>query len=128
VTKRAGRLSLWGLVRPGDGGDEGDGARAAEELQALPQAEDRLDQQPGAWGFSSSTQGAQLARALEEPRRRRLRRPADRRLLSAAPGLTAPYSEEAMPELPEVEITARLLTAPCRERRSSLRSPPASTP
>ena len=70
----------------------------------------------GYWSFSSSTPGRPLAGALDEPARAsstKARRspPTDER---ERPGARAPYDEEAMPELPEVEITARLLDGALR--------------
>ena len=78
--------------------------------------------------------GRPLARALDEPGRRALRRPADPRLTEAqrrrAPdGPVAAYDEEAMPELPEVEITARLLDrAPAGSADRVRAGAPGSTP
>ena len=129
VTKQGHGFSLWGLVRPATRPDQADGARAAQGLQRATRTLKTVTTNSlGYWTLHSSTAGLALARALGQPHRRQVRRPADRRLLTLGPVVAAGAAATrrarpgaptmgAMPELPEVEITARLLDEALRGAR-----------
>ena len=116
--------------------DEGDRARAAARARSATGTLKTVShQQPRLLDAALLHAGRALARALGQPGGRQVRRPADRAtsatrrgrrrgLAVAALALAgaAPPTMEAMPELPEVEITARLLDerAARREIESAL--------
>src|SRR6185312_1462527 len=107
------RLLAVGARAPRDGRDEGHGARAPQGLLGLPHAEDRLDRQPRLLVAELERQGALLADDVEEPGGADVPGPARQGELKNAPRPTrsAALRWGSMPELPEVEITARRLDA-----------------
>ena len=138
-------LLAVGPRAPGDRRDQGDGARAAQGLaRATASLKTVTTNSRGYWALSSSTAGAALARALEEPAGPRLRRPADPRLLRRAPRRPpralgagprrrrAAAARAALRWLHARAARGRDHRAPARPRaarraRSSRRSRPAST-
>ncbi len=85
VTKRGHGFSLWGLVRPTTGVTKATVLVKLQGRAQLPHAEDGHDQRRRLLVLQLVDQGRLLARALGQPGRRQIRRPADRRLLIASP-------------------------------------------
>ena len=70
VTKRGHGFSLWGLVRPADGRDQGDGARASRRARSSYRTLKTVhDQRRGYWSFNSSRRRARTGACAGRARR-----------------------------------------------------------
>ena len=84
VSKSGHGYSLWGLVRPTTGCDEGDGARPAQRRsRKYTTLKTVTTNSLGYWTLALLHTGHGLARALGEPDRCQVRRPADQPRIEA---------------------------------------------
>ena len=108
-------FSLWGLVRPTTGPTNVTVLVQLQGLQALPHAQERSHQLARLLELQLLRARRRLARALDEPERADATK-ARRSLRTDSAPSTSPY-DGAMPELPEVEITARRARRRAARRR-----------